>query len=87
MNNEIHDKYATTPRTIKPIFIRALEDLGQLQIDERKIEITPYYFRPPHYLKGIKQHQIPRRNSKNTGRKIQRTYKNLYGSLQKRRIS
>jgi hypothetical protein len=47
MNNKIHDEYATKPRTIKPIFIRAIEYLGQLQIDVRRIETTPYYLRPP----------------------------------------
>jgi hypothetical protein len=41
-NNKIHEEYATKPRTIKPIFIRAIEYLGQLQIDERRIETTPY---------------------------------------------
>jgi hypothetical protein len=35
MNNKKHDEYATKPRTIKPIFIiRAIEYLGQLQIEE-----------------------------------------------------
>jgi hypothetical protein len=33
MNIKIHDEYATKPRTIKSIFIRAIEYLGQLQID------------------------------------------------------
>jgi hypothetical protein len=47
MNNKIHDKYATKPRTIKPIFIIAIEYLGQLQIDVRRIETTPYYLRTP----------------------------------------
>jgi translation elongation factor EF-1alpha len=37
MNNEIHDEYATKPRTIKPIFIRTKENLGQLQIDVRRM--------------------------------------------------
>jgi CTP synthase (UTP-ammonia lyase) len=41
INNKIHDEYATKPRTIKPIFIRAIEYLGQLQIDVRRIETTP----------------------------------------------
>jgi hypothetical protein len=47
MNNKIHDEYATKPRTIKSIFIRAIEYLGKLQIDVRRIETTPYYLRPP----------------------------------------
>jgi hypothetical protein len=38
MNNKINDEYATKPRTIKPVFIRAL--------DVRRIETTPYYLRP-----------------------------------------
>jgi hypothetical protein len=42
MNNKIHDEYAT-----KPIFIRAIEYLGQLQIDVRRIKTTPYHLRPP----------------------------------------
>jgi hypothetical protein len=32
---------------IKPIFIRAIEYLGQLQIDVRRIETTPTYLRTP----------------------------------------
>jgi hypothetical protein len=36
MNNKIHDEYATKPKTIKPIFIRAIEYLGQLQIESRQ---------------------------------------------------
>jgi hypothetical protein len=47
MNNKIHDEYATNPRTIKPLFIGAIEYLGQLQIDVRRIETTPFYLRPP----------------------------------------
>jgi hypothetical protein len=45
MNNKIHDEYATKPKTIKPIFIRAIEILGQLQIDVRRPETTPSYLR------------------------------------------
>jgi hypothetical protein len=41
MNNKILDKYASKARTIKPLFIRAIEYLGQLQIDVRRIETTP----------------------------------------------
>jgi CTP synthase (UTP-ammonia lyase) len=37
MNNKIHDEYATKPRAVKPIFIRAIEYLGQLQMDVRRI--------------------------------------------------
>jgi hypothetical protein len=40
------NELATKPRTIKPIFIRAIENLGQLQINLRKFETTPYYLRP-----------------------------------------
>jgi hypothetical protein len=47
MNNKIHAEYATKPRTIKPIFIRAIENLGQLQTDVRRIETTPYYIGLP----------------------------------------
>jgi hypothetical protein len=47
MNNKIHDEYATKPRTIKSIFSRAIEYLGQLQINVRRIETTPYYLRTP----------------------------------------
>jgi hypothetical protein len=43
MNNKIHDAYATKPKTIKPIFIRATENLGQLQINVKSIKTTPYY--------------------------------------------
>jgi hypothetical protein len=42
MNNKIHNEYA-----IKPIFIRAIEYLGQLQINVRRIETKPYYLRLP----------------------------------------
>jgi hypothetical protein len=56
MNYNIHDEYATKSRTIKPIFIRYSEYLGQLQMDVRRIETTPYYLRPPWRKnpKGIK---------------------------------
>jgi hypothetical protein len=43
MNSKIHDEYAT-----KPTFITAIEYLGQLQMDVRRIETTHYCFRPPH---------------------------------------
>jgi hypothetical protein len=100
MNNKIHDEYATKPRAIKPIFIRAIEYLGQRQIDVRRIETKPYYLNHPggktdtnkptnSYVQSQKdqEHQITRRNSKDTGRKIQRTYKNLHGRLQNRQKS
>jgi hypothetical protein len=79
MNNKIHGEYnAIKPRTIKPIFIRAIEYLGQLQIDVRGSETIPDYFKS----------QIDQsRNSKEIGRKIQQTYKNLHERLQKRRKS
>jgi hypothetical protein len=47
MNNKIHDKYATKPRTIKPIFIRTIEYLGQLQLDVKINETTLCYLNPP----------------------------------------
>jgi hypothetical protein len=47
MKNKIHGEYATNPRTIKPIFIRAIEYLGQLQIDVRGSEKIPDYFKSP----------------------------------------
>jgi hypothetical protein len=47
MSNKIHDEYATKPRKIKPIFIRAIEYLGQLHINVRRIETSSYYLRPP----------------------------------------
>jgi hypothetical protein len=46
MNNKVHDEYAIKPRTIKLIFIRAIEYLGQLQRDVKRIEATSYYLRP-----------------------------------------
>jgi hypothetical protein len=39
------DEYALRPKTPKPLFIRGVEHLGSLQIDMRKIEITPQYNR------------------------------------------
>jgi hypothetical protein len=48
MNNKIHDKYATKPRTINQYSLQQLNTyLSQLQIDGRRIETTPYYLRPP----------------------------------------
>jgi hypothetical protein len=55
MNNKIHDEYATKPRTIKPIFIRATEYLDQLQIDVKRVETIPYYLRPPWRKNRYKQ--------------------------------
>jgi hypothetical protein len=88
MNNKIHDEYATKPRTIKPIFIRAIEHLGQLQIDVRRIETKPYYLRPPWRKNRYEQIDqslcaTPKGSSSirfhvgpaNIGIKIQRTYK------------
>jgi hypothetical protein len=45
--NEL-DEYAQRPAAPKPFFVRAMEHLGKLQIDTRKIERSPpQYFRPP----------------------------------------
>jgi hypothetical protein len=82
MNNKIHDEYATKPRTI----IRAIEYLGQLQIDVRRIETTSYYLRPS---RGRKTDKAPkgsrsirfRAEIAKILRKIQRTYKTLHGRL------
>jgi hypothetical protein len=37
MNNKIQDEYEAKPRKIKPIFIRSIENLSQLQIDVRRL--------------------------------------------------
>jgi hypothetical protein len=34
-------------RLVAPLFVRAMEHLGKLQIDTRKIERSPQYIRPP----------------------------------------
>jgi hypothetical protein len=41
------DEYALRSAAPKPLFVRAMEYLGKLQIDTRKIERLPQYFRPP----------------------------------------
>jgi hypothetical protein len=101
MNNKIHDEYATKPRTIKPIFTRAIEYLGQLQIEVRKIETKPYYLRPPwrknryeqidQFIrampKGSSSTRFRAKTAKILEKKIQRTYKNLHGRVQKIRKS
>jgi hypothetical protein len=40
-------EYALQPAVPKPFFVRAMEHLGKLQIDTRKIERSPQYFIPP----------------------------------------
>jgi hypothetical protein len=39
------------------MFIRAIEYLGQLQIDVKRIETTPYYLRPS-WRKNRYEHQL-----------------------------
>jgi hypothetical protein len=39
------DEYALRPATPKPLFVRAMEYFGKLQIDTRKIERLTQYFR------------------------------------------
>jgi hypothetical protein len=41
------DEYALRPAVPKPLFVRAFEFFGKLQIDTRKIERSPQYCRPP----------------------------------------
>jgi hypothetical protein len=41
------DEYALRPAAPKSLFVRAMEHLGKLQIDTRKIERSPQYFRAP----------------------------------------
>jgi hypothetical protein len=41
------DEYALQPAAPKPLFVRAMEHLGKLQIDTRNIERSTQYFRPP----------------------------------------
>jgi hypothetical protein len=41
------DEYALQPAASKPLFVRAMEYFEKLQIDTRKIERSPQYFRPP----------------------------------------
>jgi hypothetical protein len=78
INNKIHDEYAITSN-----FITGIEYLGELQIDVRKSK--------QKINQSFAQSQRDQvasdsgRNSKNTGRKIHRTYKNLHGRLQKGR--
>jgi hypothetical protein len=40
------DECALQPAASKPLFVRAMEYFGKLQIDTRKIERLPQYFRP-----------------------------------------
>jgi hypothetical protein len=47
------DEYALRPKTPKPIFIRAAEHLGMLQI-----EITPQYNLPPWTTTDHQQHDF-----------------------------
>jgi hypothetical protein len=47
LNQTKLDEYALRPAAPKLLFVRAMEYLGKLQIDTRKIERLPQYFRPP----------------------------------------
>jgi hypothetical protein len=96
MNNKIHDEYATKPRTIKPIFTRANEYFGQLQIEVRKIETTPYYLRPPWRKNRYEQidqsirqrdHVAPKCQRDHVAPEKYKTCKNLHGRVQKIRKS
>jgi hypothetical protein len=40
INRNIYDDYAMKPESPKPFFIRAAKLLGQMDIDERKVEKT-----------------------------------------------
>jgi hypothetical protein len=44
---ETTDEYAYRPATPKPLFVKASETLGNLQIDPRRIEKTPQRIRQP----------------------------------------
>jgi hypothetical protein len=41
------DEYALRPAAPKLLFVRAMKYFGKLQINTRKIEHPPQYFRPP----------------------------------------
>jgi hypothetical protein len=41
------DESAYRPETPKPVFVRASETLGKLQMDPKRIEKTPPHIRPP----------------------------------------
>jgi hypothetical protein len=49
INRNIYSDCAMKPGSPKPFFIRAAELLGQMNIDERKVEKTPDYIRTPWY--------------------------------------
>jgi hypothetical protein len=52
------DEYALRAKTPKPLFIRAAEHLGTLQIDMRKTEITSQYNRPPWTTIDHQEHNL-----------------------------
>jgi hypothetical protein len=49
INRNIYEDYAMKPGSPRPLFIRAAELLGQMDIDGRKVKKTPDYVRPPWY--------------------------------------
>jgi hypothetical protein len=49
INRNTYDDYAMKPGSPKLFFKRAAELLGKIDIDERKVEKTPDYLRPPWY--------------------------------------
>jgi hypothetical protein len=100
MNIKIHDEYATKPRTIKPIFIRSFEYFGQLDRREENrnntllfknsVGVEPKRINRPILMrnpKRIKYRQIPRRNSKDTGKKCNKHIKIYTDRAKKRRKS
>jgi hypothetical protein len=57
-NSSKIDEYALRPKIPILLFILAAEHLGTLQIDMRKIEITPQYNRPPWPTIDHQQHDF-----------------------------
>jgi hypothetical protein len=47
LNRNIYDDYAIKPGSPKLFFIRRAKLLGQIDIDERKVEKTFFYIRTP----------------------------------------
>jgi hypothetical protein len=60
---KITDEYVHRPATPKPLYVRASEKFGKLDIDPRKIEKTPHHHRPPWIDTNIKLCSIERGDS------------------------
>jgi hypothetical protein len=52
------DKYALRLRDPQPLFVRTAENLGEIQIEIRRIEMLSRYDRPPWKLVNEKQFDV-----------------------------